>query len=91
MKDKTMDELVQEAKDRASTEIFQRENGCIPQRRWSKEVEMAEAWSKAAAHNEWKEKAVEAARKWAKYRGGNNSEQYMESLIELFKQEPEKP
>ncbi|MGQ6183074.1 hypothetical protein ACUNGU_08745 [Serratia sp. IR-2025] len=91
MKEKTMDELVQEAKDRASTEIFQRENGCIPQRRWSKEAEMREAWCIATTHNEWKELVVEAARKWVKCKGRHHSEQNMNALIELFKQEPAKP
>ncbi|HGM5832543.1 TPA: DUF551 domain-containing protein [Serratia marcescens] len=49
MKDKTMDELVQEAKDRASADIYQRENGCIPTQCWSKEAEMKEAWAKQLA------------------------------------------
>lgn len=91
MKDKTMDELVQEAKDRASTEIYQRENGCMPQPRWSKQAEMREAWCIATTHNEWKELVVEAARKWVKCKGRYHSEQNMTALIELFKQEPAKP
>ncbi|WP_447908285.1 hypothetical protein [Serratia fonticola] len=63
----------------------------IPNRRWSKEGEMAEAWLKAAAHNEWKEKVVAAARQWVNCKGRYHSEQNMTVLIELFRQEPEKP
>ena len=91
MKDKTMDELVQEAKDRASTEIYRPEFVSIPRRRWSKEAEMIEAWSRTTAHNEWKELVVEATRKWVNCKGRYHSEKNMTALIELFKQEPEKP
>lgn len=63
----------------------------IPSRRWSKETEMAEAWLKAAAHNEWKEQIIEAARKFVNCKGRYHSEQNMTTLIELFRQEPEKP
>lgn len=59
--------------------------------RWSKEAETLEGWSKAAAHNEWKEKIVEAARKFVNCKGRYHSEQNMTALIELFRQEPEKP
>lgn len=59
--------------------------------RWSKEGEMLEGWSKAAAHNEWQEKVSEAARKFVSCKGRYHSEQNMTVLIELFRQEPEKP
>lgn len=59
--------------------------------RWSKEGEMLEAWSKATAHNEWQEKVIEAARKFVNCKGRYHSEQNMTALIELFRQEPEKP
>lgn len=91
MKDKTMDELVQEAKDRASADVYQRENGCIPTQCWSKEAEMREAWGKANTHIEWKELVVDAARKFVNCKGRYHSEQNMTALIELFKQEPMKP
>jgi len=63
----------------------------MPNRRWSKEGEMLEGWSKAAAHNEWKEKVVAAARKFVNCKGRYHSEKNMTALIELFRQEPEKP
>lgn len=58
---------------------------------WSKETEMREAWIKAEKYNEWKNKVVEASRKWVNCKGRFHSEQNMNALIELFKQEPEKP
>lgn len=62
----------------------------LGEQKWSKEAEMTEAWSKAAAHNEWKEKVVEAARKWVKCKGRYHSEINTKALMELFEQEPEK-
>ncbi|MGX1958422.1 hypothetical protein [Serratia proteamaculans] len=59
--------------------------------RWSKEREIIEAWHKAAAHNEWKELVVEAARNFVNCKGRYHSEQNMTALIELFKQESAKP
>lgn len=58
---------------------------------WSKETEIIEAWIKAAAHNEWEDKVVSAARKFVNCKGRYHSEQNMKALIELFRQEPEKP
>lgn len=58
---------------------------------WAKELEMRESWAKAAAHNEWREKVVETSRKWVNCKGRFHSEQNMAALIELFKQEPDKP
>lgn len=70
------------------------ENLCvegIPNKRWSKEAEMRQAWCNAATHNEWKDLVVEAARKFVNCKGRYHSELNMTALIELFKQEPTKP
>jgi len=61
---------------------------CNPDQSWGKESEMVESWSKATAHNEWKEKVLEAARKWVKCKGRYHSEINTKALIELFEQEP---
>lgn len=60
----------------------------IGEQKLSKEDEIAEAWAKPTAHNEWKEMVVESARKWVKCKGRYHSEQNMNNLVELFKQEP---
>ncbi|WP_447881022.1 hypothetical protein [Serratia fonticola] len=67
------------------------ESGMLGGRTWSKESETLEGWSKAGAHNEWKEKVVASARQWVNCKGRYHSEQNMTALIELFRQEPEKP
>ncbi|MFT2798827.1 hypothetical protein [Serratia sp. N21D137] len=40
---------------------------------------------------EWEEQVIEAARKFVNCKGRYHSEQNMTALIELFRQEPEKP
>lgn len=85
MSEKTMEEMVQEAKDRAFADIFTPEACGIPTRRWSKEAEMKEVWIRAAAHSEWKELVVEAARKFVNCKGRYHSEQNMTTLIEIFR------
>lgn len=59
-------------------------------RKWSKEAEMVDAWTKAEKHNEWQREVVEAARRWVSCKGRFHSEQNMNALIELFKNEPDK-
>ncbi|UAN64277.1 hypothetical protein [Serratia sp. JSRIV006] len=84
MREKTMDELVQDAKDRASIDIWNRENnaeGCdvVARMRQLKKVQ------------DWRLEVIEAARKFVNCKGRYHSEQNMTALIELFRQEPEKP
>lgn len=40
---------------------------------------------------EWEKQVIEAARKFVNCKGRYHSEQNMTALIELFRQEPEKP
>lgn len=48
-------------------------------------------FQKQAAHRIWEGDVVEAARKFVNCKGRYHSEQNMTALIELFRQEPEKP
>ena len=84
MREKTMYELVQDAKDRASIDILNRENnaeGC----------DVVARMRKLKLMQDWRLEVIEAARKFVNCKGRYHSEQNMTALIELFRQEPEKP
>lgn len=53
-----------------------------------KQIEMAKRQS---AVDIWRSEVIEAARKFVNCKGRYHSEQNMTALIELFRQEPEKP
>ncbi|ALX94859.1 hypothetical protein AV650_15445 [Serratia fonticola] len=84
MREKTMDELVQDAKDRASIDIWNRENNV-------EECDVVARMRKLKQVQDWRLEVIEAARKSVNCKGRYHSEQNMTALIELFRQEPEKP
>ncbi|HFV9295537.1 TPA: hypothetical protein ACIAIE_005443 [Serratia fonticola] len=55
------------------------------------ESEVVARMRKLKAMQDWRLEVIEAARKFVNCKGRYHSEQNMTALIELFRQEPEKP
>ena len=90
MKQKTMDELVQDAKDHAAMEIRRRESGGVMNKSIAEIIGNGDVdhFRRQAERQLWKDQVVEAARKFVKCRGRYHSEMNTAALIKLFDEEP---